>query len=98
MNADPPPAAAMFAPGSRIGKYLLDEQIGHGGMAAVFKARDEMLGRVDARDVTGATPAEQQAALLRVIEPIATGVKIDHWAPEQDIHGNLVGYHVWVQR
>ena len=35
-------------------------------------------------------------ALLHVIEPIAGDVKIDHWAPEQDTHGNLVGYHVWV--
>jgi hypothetical protein len=54
--------------------------------------------RVDARDVQGKTPADQQADLLRVIEPIAGYVKVDHWAPEQDTKGNLVGYHVWVRR
>jgi hypothetical protein len=54
--------------------------------------------RVDARDVTGTSAADQQASLLRVIEPISPGVKLDHWAPEQDARGNLVGYHVWVHR
>ena len=57
-----------------------------------------LIFRVDARDVTGTSVAEQQASLLRVIEPIAPGVKLDHWAPEQDARGNLVGYHVWVHR
>jgi hypothetical protein len=57
-----------------------------------------LIFRVDARDVSGDSPAEKQEALLHVIEPIAGGVKIDHWAPEQDTHGNLVGYHVWVHR
>jgi len=57
-----------------------------------------LIFRVDARDVTGNTAKEQRAALLRVIEPIANGVAIDHWAPEQDARGNLVGYHVWVHR
>lgn len=54
--------------------------------------------RVDARDVTGSTADEKQAALLHVIEPIAPGVRIERWAPEQDATGNLVGYHVWVRR
>jgi len=54
--------------------------------------------RVDARDVSGDSPAEKQEALLHVIEPIAGDVKIDHWAPEQDVHGSLVGYHVWAHR
>jgi hypothetical protein len=54
--------------------------------------------RVDARDVTGGTRAEQQADLLRVIEPITGYVKIDHWAPEQDTKGELAGYRVWVRR
>ncbi len=54
--------------------------------------------RVDARDVPGKTQTEQQVQLLRVIEPIVGYVKLDHWAPEQDTNGNLVGYHVWVRR
>jgi serine/threonine protein kinase len=35
-----------FAAGSRIAGYRLEEQIGHGGMAVVFRARDEQLGRL----------------------------------------------------
>ena len=54
--------------------------------------------RVDARDVSGQSQQEKQAALLRVIEPIAGNVRIDHWAPDLDTQGNLVSYHVWVHR
>jgi serine/threonine protein kinase len=35
-------------PGSRIAGYVIEEQIGAGGMAVVFRARDEMLGRLAA--------------------------------------------------
>jgi serine/threonine protein kinase len=35
-----------FAAGSRIAGYLLEERIGQGGMAVVFRARDEQLGRL----------------------------------------------------
>ena len=34
-----------LGPGARIGKYELEQQIGHGGMAVVFKATDEQLRR-----------------------------------------------------
>jgi hypothetical protein len=57
-----------------------------------------LIFRVDARDVAGATPEKKQDALQHIIEPIAPGVTIEHWAPEQDARGNLVGYHVWVHR
>jgi serine/threonine protein kinase len=35
-----------LAPGSRVGGYLLERLVGVGGVAAVFRARDERLGRV----------------------------------------------------
>src|SRR5208282_4123115 len=35
-----------LAPGSRVAGYLLEGLVGAGGMAAVFRARDERLGRV----------------------------------------------------
>ena len=36
---------AGLGPGSRVGGYRLEEQVGAGGMAVVFRARDERLGR-----------------------------------------------------
>ena len=50
MSADVPGPgggfAVSFAAGSRIAGYRLEEQIGRGGMAVVFRARDEQLGRL----------------------------------------------------
>jgi hypothetical protein len=46
MVSDLPRQESRFGPGSRIGKYVLEQQIGHGGMAVVFTARDDQLGRV----------------------------------------------------
>ena len=57
-----------------------------------------LIFHVDARDVAGSTAEEKRASLQRLIEPIAAGVTFDHWEPEQDARGNLVGYHVWAHR
>jgi serine/threonine protein kinase len=38
----------VLAPGARIAGYVIEEQIGAGGMAVVFRARDEVLGRLAA--------------------------------------------------
>jgi hypothetical protein len=54
--------------------------------------------RVDARDVPGKADDEKLANMRSVIEPIASSIKIDRWAPEYDTHGELVGYHVWAHR
>ncbi|HXP20026.1 MAG TPA: serine/threonine protein kinase, partial [Streptosporangiaceae bacterium] len=45
MSERPPVVPGGFAAGSRIAGYLLEEQIGQGGMAVVFRALDERLDR-----------------------------------------------------
>ena len=47
-----PPGAAGLAAGSRVAGYLLEERIGAGGMAVVFRARDVRLRRPVALKIT----------------------------------------------
>jgi serine/threonine-protein kinase len=61
-------------PGSRIAGYVVEEQIGAGGMAVVFRARDEMLGRLAAVKVIAPPMAgdpEFRARFLRESRAVA---------------------------
>ncbi len=49
-----------LTPGSRVGGYLLEKLVGVGGMAAVFRARDERLGRVVALKLLAGDEVVQQ--------------------------------------
>ena len=52
-----------FAAGSRIAGYRLEERIGQGGMAVVFRARDEQLGRLVALKILAPARAKNQQPL-----------------------------------
>ncbi len=71
------------AAGSRVAGYLLEEQVGAGGMAVVFRARDERLGRLVALKVLApwlAADAEFRQRFLRESR-VAAAVDDPHIIP-----------------
>jgi len=66
-----------FVHGSAVGRYLLEEQIGHGGMAAVFKARDEQLGRTVALKILAPGLAADQAFRQRFARESRAAAAVD---------------------
>ncbi|HEX9040970.1 MAG TPA: FHA domain-containing serine/threonine-protein kinase [Trebonia sp.] len=63
-----------LAPGSRVGGYLLERLIGVGGMAAVYQARDERLGRVVALKLL----AGDEALRKRFVREARAVAAVDH--------------------
>jgi serine/threonine-protein kinase len=64
-----------IAPGARIAGYVIEEQVGAGGMAVVFRARDEVLGRLAAIKVLApalAADPEFRARFLRESRAVAS--------------------------
>jgi serine/threonine-protein kinase len=56
-----------LGPGSRIAGYVIEEQVGAGGMAVVFRARDEVLGRLTALKVLSPTLIADQEFRTRFL-------------------------------
>ncbi|MCW2935432.1 MAG: serine/threonine protein kinase [Actinomycetia bacterium] len=56
-----------LGPGSRIAGYVIEEQVGAGGMAVVFRARDEVLGRLTALKVLSPTLMTDQEFRTRFL-------------------------------
>ena len=73
--ADPagPPAA-----GSRVAGYRLQEQIGQGGMAVVFRAEDERLGRLVALKVLAPALARDESFRQRFVRESRAAAAVDH--------------------
>ncbi len=66
-----------FRPGSRIAGYLLEEQIGHGGMAVVFRALDERLNRQVALKILSPAVAADEAFRQRFIRESRAAAAVD---------------------
>jgi hypothetical protein len=64
-----------LAPGTRIAGYLLDEQVGAGGIAVVFRARDERLERWVALKVVPSPAGEELRQ--RFLRPALATAAID---------------------
>jgi len=69
--------ATGFAAGSRIAGYRLEGRIGRGGMAVVFRARDERLGRLVALKILAPALAADEAFRQRFIRESRAAAAVD---------------------
>jgi DNA-binding beta-propeller fold protein YncE len=73
-----PPALSEFAVGSQIAGYRLEEQIGRGGMAVVFRAYDARLDRHVALKILSPGLALDDAFRHRFIRESRAAAAVDH--------------------
>ncbi len=66
-----------FEAGSQIAGYVLEEQIGHGGMAVVFRAHDERLDRTVALKILTPALADDEAFRQRFIRESRAAAAVD---------------------
>jgi hypothetical protein len=77
MVSDLPWEEGRFSPGSRIGKYVLEQQIGRGGMAVVFTARDDQLGRLVALKIMAPSFASDAEFRQRFVRESQAAAAVD---------------------
>jgi serine/threonine protein kinase len=66
------PASANVSPGDKIADYRLQEQIGQGGMAVVYRAHDERL------NLLAPALADDSAFRARFIRESRTAAAVEH--------------------
>jgi DNA-binding beta-propeller fold protein YncE len=78
VSEDIPTPPGGFAVGSRIAGYLLEEQIGRGGMAVVFRAVDERLQRRVALKILAPALAADEAFRQRFVRESRAAAAVDN--------------------
>ena len=68
-----------LGPGRRIAGYLIEAQIGAGGMAEVFRARDEVLGRLASSGDRAAARTAYLHTDFRSITPVGEELAVHAW-------------------
>src|ERR1700753_2424162 len=68
---------AGVGPGSRIAGYLIEEQIGAGGMAVVVRARDEVLWRLAAVKLIAPAMAHDEEFRARFLRESRAAAAVD---------------------
>src|SRR5580693_1570225 len=69
--------AAPLGPGMRLAGYRVDQQVGAGGMAVVYRATDERLQRVVALKVLAPALAADEQFRLRFIRESRAAAAVD---------------------
>src|SRR5215472_9228046 len=77
-SAQPAGLPAGLVPGSRVAGYLLEGLVGAGGMAAVYRARDERLGRVVALKLLAAELTKDEGFRRRFLREARAVAAVDH--------------------
>jgi serine/threonine protein kinase len=68
---------SQFGPGSRVGKYTVEQQIGRGGMAVVYRARDNQLGRMVALKIMASSVASDPEFRQRFVRESRAAAAVD---------------------
>ena len=71
-------ASANVGPGDKIADYRLQEQVGQGGMAVVYRAHDERLNRQVALKLLAPALADDTAFRARFIRESHTAAAVEH--------------------
>jgi serine/threonine protein kinase len=78
LSGETPPASGGRAPGSRIAGYLIQEQIGRGGMAVVYRASDPRLNRSVALKILAPELAGDATFRQRFLREMRAAASVDH--------------------
>jgi len=78
VSGELPSASGGLAPGSRIAGYLIEEQIGRGGMAVVYRASDPRLDRSVALKILAPELAGDAAFRQRFLREMRAAAAVDH--------------------